>query len=61
MYVKLLLKDLNLNSYPQHLTSIYTCKVIIMPRVRIGDNITPDIIKLGKMIPKKLFNCSGSK
>ena len=33
MYVKLPLKDLNLNSYPPHSTNIYIYKVIIVLKV----------------------------
>ena len=34
MCVKLPLRDLNPGPYPPHLTSTYTCRVIIAPRVR---------------------------
>ena len=40
MYVKLLPRDLNLNPYPPHLTSIYTCGVTTAPRVRGGNIYT---------------------
>ena len=53
MCVKLPLRDLNLNPYPLHSTSIYTCRVTIMPRMHVGDSITLDRIELRKMIPKK--------
>ena len=37
MCVKLPPRNLNLGPYPLHLTSTYTCEVIIAPMVR-GDN-----------------------
>ena len=37
MYVKLPPEDLNLNSYPPHPTSTYTCGVTIAPRVCGGN------------------------
>ena len=39
MYVKLPLKDLNFDPYPPHLTSTYTCEVIIIPRVCSSTNV----------------------
>ena len=37
MYVKLPLGDLNSDPCPPHLTSTYTCRVMIAPRVCDGD------------------------
>ena len=38
MYVKFLLENLNLGSYPPHLTNIYTCEMTTAPKVRGGLN-----------------------
>ena len=38
MYVKLSLGDLNSNPYPSHPTRTYTCRVIIILKVRNGTN-----------------------
>ena len=46
--MKLLHGDLNPNSYPQHPTSIYTCRMTTAPRVRdgyINNKVVDDVIK----------------
>ena len=44
MYVKLPLRDLNPNYCSPHLTSIYTCRVIIASKVHGGSHNTIDLI-----------------
>ena len=45
MYVKLPPGELNFDPYPPHLTSIYTCRVTIAPRMRGGTSPDTSIIE----------------